>query len=430
MALLLDIDAHGRVVPADEGSRRALADRAGRFELQRSAPDLLVARRRLAAGGVGPPGRCLLAGDLSAFPLADFVGFVHQSRLSGLLSVSSPGGERAVLFAGGEVRGARSDAAGERIGEVALRLGYITPAQLEEVLRADTGGGELFGKLLVERSLLSAASLWKCLHEQVASVFHGLLLAREGVFTVTEAPEDAQGTALSVNTQALLMDGIRRIDELSLFRTRIPGPHVFLRRRQPKVPATLKPVEQELLALVDGRRTLAELARTAHLSEFDATKVLYHLSEAGWVEATEEAAAAELPLAERRAALVSGMNDILRLIAAMVAEAGAPEPFAAGVRSYLSDAASRFAPLWRRASPGRGGSLDAAALLAAIAGLEGSRPAELEPSGDADRYLAEALRELMMFYLFQAGERLPREADERLGREVKRRFEALRATPR
>jgi hypothetical protein len=35
------------------------------------------------------------------------------------------------------------------------------------------------------------------------------------------------------------------------------------------------------------------------------------------------------------------------------------------------------------------------------------------------------MRDLMFFYLFQAGERLPREADEKLGAEVKRRFETL-----
>ena len=45
---------------------------------------------------------------------------------------------------------------------------------------------------------------------------------------------------------------IRRIDEMSLFKARIPGPDAFLRRREPKRAVTLKPVEQGLLALVDG----------------------------------------------------------------------------------------------------------------------------------------------------------------------------------
>src|SRR3990172_4346227 len=85
----IDIDAHGRLVPRDDAARRLLADRAGRFLLLPSAPDLLVARRTPTVGGSMPRPRCVLAGDLSAFPIADFVAFIHQSRLSGPLPVGS-----------------------------------------------------------------------------------------------------------------------------------------------------------------------------------------------------------------------------------------------------------------------------------------------------------------------------------------------------
>src|SRR5271167_4805080 len=218
---VVDIDPHGRVVPGDEEARRALADRAGRFLLMPSAPDLLVARRKPAAGGSVPCPRCVLAGDLSAFPIADFVAFIHQSRLSGLLTVACTGLDRAVLFKDGEVRGARSEAAGERIGEVARRLGFVDDAQLAETVQASSRAEKLFGKVLIEKGFLSPADLWKSLHEQVASVFHAILLAREGVFAMVDEPELDLGTPLSVNTQTLLMDGIRRIDEMSLFRARI-----------------------------------------------------------------------------------------------------------------------------------------------------------------------------------------------------------------
>ena len=95
-------------------------------------------------------------------------------------------------------------------------------------------------------------------------------------FLVDEEPE-RQGAPLAVNTQSLLMDGIRRIDELSLFKARIPGPSAFLRRKEPPRPVTLRPTENTLLSAVDGRRTVAEIATAAHLSEFDATKILFQL---------------------------------------------------------------------------------------------------------------------------------------------------------
>ncbi|HTN51429.1 MAG TPA: DUF4388 domain-containing protein, partial [Anaeromyxobacter sp.] len=331
MALLLDIDAHGRVVPQSDELRRALADRAGRFQLLPSAPDLLVARRSPAAGGAAARPRCILAGDLSGFHIADFIAFVHQSRLSGILTVSAEGAERSVAFKDGEVRSAQSSAAGERVGEVAVRLGLVTQAQVAQATQA----GVPLGRQLVEKGLLSANDLWKCLHEQVAGVFHAILLSRAGTFfLVDDEVTDRPGTPLAVSTQSLLMDGIRRIDEMSLFRARIPGPEAFLRRREPRRAVTLRPVEQELLALVDGRRTVAAVASAAHLNEFDATKILYHLAEAGYVEALAEAVTSAAPEA-RLAELAAGMNELYRLVVAAIPEPARPG-FLAGVRAFLA----------------------------------------------------------------------------------------------
>jgi hypothetical protein len=418
----LDIDPHGRVIPEGDEVRRLLADRAGRFTLLPSVPDLLVARRTPVSGGAAPPARCILAGDLAAFPIADFVAFVHQSRLSGVLTVCAGQLERALVFQHGEVRGARSEGAGERIGEVALRLGYVDARQLELAVAA----ARPIGKALIEKGFLSPADLWKCIHEQVAVVFHAVLLAHEGVFTMVEEPGGDLGTALSMNTQSLLMDGIRRIDEMALFRARIPGAGAYLRRRQPTVPTALDAREDEVLALVDGRRRVGEIAQLLHLDEFDATKVMYHLAEAGYVEAMTDPMAAPDPSQSRRAeTLVSAMNDILRLVMTEVVTAGAAEAFAAGVRAFLSDGASRHAPLWQRVVARKDGSVDPGSLLETLAVAGAAARHGSDDSGEPARHLFDGLRELMFFYLFQAGELLPRATDERLNREVKRRFEAL-----
>jgi hypothetical protein len=406
----LDVDAHGRVVPGSEEVRRTLADRAGRFALLPSSPDLVVAHRVGDSGGPGTRPRVILAGDLAGFPIADFVGFIHQSRLSGVLTVLSVGTERQVSFKDGEVRGTQSTAPGERIGEVALRLGYLTEDQLGEAAAA----GRPMGKAMVDLGFVAANDLWKCFHEQVTAVFHAILLAREGVFfMVDEDVGDRPGTPLAVSTQSLLMDGIRRIDEMSLFKARIPGPRAFLRRREPRRVVTLKPVEQALLDLVDGRRAVAQLAQAAHLSEFDATKILFHLAEAGYVEASDQPAAERADPTARLEAVTRAMDGLLRLVAAAV-PARYQRDFLEAVRSHLADGRAPFAPLFRRIVPRPDGTLDEGALLGNAGAI-----ARLDPEGDVARLMADALRELLFFYLYLAGERIPREADEALAAQVK-----------
>ncbi len=417
-----DIDPHGRVAPQTDEARRALADRAGRFAMLPSIGDLLVAVRTPPAGGTAPRSRCLLAGDLAGFPISDLVALIHQSRVSGTLAVSSGDVSRFVTFKEGEVRSASSEAPGERIGEVAVRLGFLTRAQLDEALAAPPP----IGRALVERGFLNANDLWKCFHEQVTTVFHSILMSPEGVFWLTDAPEgDRQGTPLSVNTQSLLMDGIRRIDEMGMFRSKIPGPRTYLRRREPKRPVTLEPAEQQLLDLVNGLRRVAEIAREARLSEFDATKILYHLAEAGYVEAAAQAAAEARQGDERLRAIAGGMNTVLRDIALALASHRSLEPFLAEVRRFLADPTSRFAQVWNMVLPGLDGALDEGVLLGNLVPLKGAALRKVEPSGDTGRFLFDAMREIMFFYLAVAVDRLPRDDDDALSARVKQKLETL-----
>jgi hypothetical protein len=221
------------------------------------------------------------------------------------------------------------------------------------------------------------------------------------------------------------MDGIRRIDELSLFKARIPGPDAFLRRREPARPMTLRPPELALLALVDGRRTVAEIATGAHLNEFDATKLLFHLAEAGYVEGVAAPLATASP-AERVPRVVAGMNELLRAVAEAVPASGRAA-FLDAAQAFLWDDANPWAPLVRGLPVTGDGSVDEAGLRRALDALDPAALAALDPSGAPAKVALEALREALFFWLFLVGERIPREADEALARAVKQKLAALEA---
>jgi hypothetical protein len=376
-------------------------------------------------GGVAPPRRCVLAGDHAALQIPDFVAFKHQMRLSGQLTVAAGGFERAIAFQAGDVRGARSRDPFEQLGEVIVRLGYATREQVAAAA-AGLDGPEppqrTVGKALVERGVLTPPQLLKCVEEHVVAIFHSILTAREGVFHLVDPPDIEADAPLSLETYGLLMDGIRRIDELGLFTSRIPGPHAFVQRRAPRAGRALEPAEHAVLELIDGPRRVSDLARAAHLSEFEALKTLYHLAEVGCVEVVEgpAVAAAHSPLVTE---IARAANAALRQVAIAAARAGALEALVEDGRAFLADPGSRFAPLFRRVALGGDGAIDDAALLGNLAALKEVPLRRLEPSGDAARYLRDGLRELLFFQLYRVGERLDRGADEALADEVRRRLE-------
>lgn len=414
------------MVPRSDAARRALADRAGRFALLPTTGDLLLARRTPAAGVDAAGPRCVLAGDLAGVSAADLVTLVHQARLSGTLTIAAGGAERSVEFAEGEVRGARSTAAGERLGEIAVRLGLLAEPQIAAAARS----GAAIGKALVDAGHLAPSDLWRCLHEQVTAILQAVLLARTGTFfLVEEASPDRAAWPLAVSTQSLLMEGIRRIDELARFQALIPGPDAVMRRREPTRAGALRGPEREVLALVDGRRTVEEIAAAAHLSDFDATRLLHHLVELGHAEAVADDPGPGAPEA-RLAEVMATLNGLLRRVAAAVPEPSRPA-FVTGVRTFLATGDHPCAPVWAGAGLGDDGALDEGAVLSNVRGLRRAALGRLAPSGDRARALLEALRELLFFELFLAAGTLDPGDERALSAELRRELERLdrRLTP-
>lgn len=401
--------------------------------------------RSPAQGGVqqGRP-RVVLAGDCGAFHLADLIAFLGQSRWTGVLRVTAPSGERSLLLKDGDVRSAASDSSGDRIGEVMVRMGYVTRGALEKVL-AEAPPSRI-GKALVERGLLKAHDLYKCLNEQIAEIFHGIMLSKEGAFALIdqEIDEKALTHNLSLSMNGLLMDSIRKIDELAQFRKRIPHGRMFVLLRKP-AEGKLEPEEDSVLAQIDGQRTVIEVGQAARLSEFDATRIVHRLMELGLARVSEEpgsiappttssvitptptparkpAPAAQKPsttlTAER---LISVFNTIFREVRDEVAARGTLEPFLISANAALRGNGVSTSPVLKELMFGDDGMLPEAELLARFEQLSREGHLGAEPLAS----FKQALSDVMFFLLFQAGELLESAADEELARRVKEHLATL-----
>ena len=102
-------------------------------------------------------------------------------------------------------------------------------------------------------------------------------------FTPNEQPETA---TIEKSNTSLLMEAARRLDEWKVLSRKIPGMEYVPRflRRDVAEPVTLSPLEWNLVIAMDGKRSLAELARVMGTSAFDAAKVVYGLITSGLVE--------------------------------------------------------------------------------------------------------------------------------------------------
>jgi hypothetical protein len=278
MTARIRVEFGGRVAPDAEASGE-LDARHGSFVLLPTAPDLLAALRQPPEGGRARGPRVVLIVDASGFPVSDLIAFLGQSRWSGTMRLHAPGGDRTVVLKDGEIHGASSEDPADRLSEVLVRLGHAPRQEVEEALRDNPPSR--VGRALVDRGLLQPHDLWACVTQQVSDIFHAIVLAREGTFTlVDQEPDEKTGPTVQLSTQSLLMDAIRKVDELQHFRQRIPHGRVYVNKKRPS-DGKLHPDEDRLLGLANGQRTVLELAQAAKLSEFDATKILFRLLEGG-----------------------------------------------------------------------------------------------------------------------------------------------------
>jgi hypothetical protein len=419
MTARIRVESGGRVAPDAEASGE-LDARHGSFVLLPTAPDLVAALRQPPEGGRSKGPRVVLIGDASGFPLSDLIAFLGQSRWTGTLRLHAPGGERSVVLKDGEVHGASSEDPADRLSEVLVRIGHAARHDVEDALRDNPPSR--VGRALVDRGLLQPHDLWACVTHQVSDIFHAIVLARDGAFTlVDQEPDEKTGPAVQLSTQSLLMDAIRKIDELQHFRQRIPHGRVYVTKKRPS-DGKLQADEDRLLALASGQRTVLELAQASKLSEFDATKIIFRLLEGGYASVSElkhgEVAApargrgrgAESEPAVR---VVATFDEIFGEVAREVASKGLSREFLEAANAALKSGSLSESPVLIGLELGADGRFDAHKVLDAYARARPTLGSEPVAS------LRQALSDVMFFLLFQAGELLESHADEDLARRVK-----------
>lgn len=201
-------------------------------------------------------------GDLKTFPLADILSWLRSTARSGTLSVQRDGGEWDLTLGSGRVVGYSGPELRESLGQVAVRSGLITEADLRTAMRHGKQQGVSLQRSLAQLAIIPPKTLHECLTELATESLYDLFLDLPGTFVFSDANErgmvvdledDDDVLPLDVDVNHLLMEGARRQDEWLHIRERFPRDDIRVRIIDERLP----PLE----ALgVRERRILASLA--------------------------------------------------------------------------------------------------------------------------------------------------------------------------
>ena len=358
--------------------------------------------------------KVMMAGEItSRAAMLDIVSMISGTRWRGELTViDAAGTERSVVFDQGALLYCRSTFEDERLGEILYRDGALTREQLAEVLE-DLPEGKRIGQACVEAGLLNADELFEHLQNQAKQIFFATLLVRKGAYAFYTLNDEATPAThmMHIPVQGLLMEGVQRIDEIELFRERIPSTDLCPDAKSMAPPSQkLEDTARTILDLCDGTRSIDDIARLSGLGEFKTTKALYQLLQMNHVELRTATNVAGDEVVQ----LVESFNAVMIDVFAAVAKHDGVRHLQDTMSTWISG--SGYGPFFGDELQ-EDGTVDAKHVADAIteAGIE--RPLEA---------LHQGMQELVAFALFAATRSLPREDEEILASDVNRRLTQIR----
>jgi hypothetical protein len=240
-----------------------------------------------------------LEGSLRDFGLADILQLIYFQKKSGVLTLSGKDRVR-LMFSGGNIVAAESRKRVEesRIGKILLKKGIIKEEDLKSSLEEQKVSGARIGDILLKRGLVEKSAIEDTLMSQMTDTVVQLFSWKEGTYEFQSQPvTQSKDMPIVLDTEHILMDGLRIIDEWSLVEGKVTLDTVF-RRTDVTIP-DITDKEENILKFVDGENDVSIIIDLSGSEDFEASKILASLMDRGLVEPVHVHPAASEVIAER-----------------------------------------------------------------------------------------------------------------------------------
>ena len=246
-----------------------------------------------------------IKGSLKEASLPDVLQLLAMGKKTGCLAVTHRNNFGYVYFDKGRICYASIVNRRDRIGDLLVKGGSITKAQLDTAIAAQAAHHDKkIGELLIAQGAITRDELHDRIRIQIEEAVYYLFTWTAGTFNFEgEVKPEEQDFLVSINPESLLLEGARRVDEWSLIEKKIPSFDLvfdFDRKKAAESDVELTQEQQIVAELLDSRRDVATVIEDSGLGEFDVGKSLYGLITAGFAHRVGRTKAAEPAVSDSR----------------------------------------------------------------------------------------------------------------------------------
>lgn len=235
-----------------------------------------------------------LQGNIEKFTLPEIFQLIASSRQSGTLGIQKDDSIVMVYFKDGEIIYGYGPRQTFHLGQLLKDKKVITDQQLEEAVRiqAKTENSKRLGEILTSRGYIDRADLEAVVRKQVEELLYSLLTWQTGSFKFYENQFPTQEEiTVRLSAENVILEGLRRADEMNFVKDTLTDlDEVYTisaaqADRQRNI--NLQAREWNIMALVDGRRSVNEICHVSQMDRHETLKRLAQLKLAGIITKTE-----------------------------------------------------------------------------------------------------------------------------------------------
>ncbi len=243
-----------------------------------------------------------IKGSLKEASLPDVLQLLALGKKTGCLAIADRQNFGSIYFDEGRICYASLVNRRDRIGDLLRKNQLVTSDQLDAAIKTQEAHRDRrLGDILIEMGAVAKEKLERLLFLQIEEAVYHLFTWTQGSFNFEAGVKpDTQVYTVSINPESLLLEGARRVDELSQIEKKIPSFDLIF-AIDPDHPVgnevELSPQQKRLLPLLDGTRDVRMMIDECDMIEFDAVQALYGLITAGYVRRAGTSAKPVVPRA-------------------------------------------------------------------------------------------------------------------------------------
>ena len=221
-------------------------------------------------------------GDLRQTALPEMLAILDQSRMSGTIEAVLGEITKRIHLENGYVVFAASTDLADSLGGYLRRIGRLTEAEFHAAMQKRGSGGRKLGEILIEQGALSPGQVFQAIREHIEGIIWSLFAWEEGTVTFRlGVAETHDSVRIQIPLRQVIVQGVKRAANAKSLVGRMGGKDAVFEpafRYEDLIEVALDAEEYGLLALVDGKRTLYDLATKGPLAPSDNARLLYAYS--------------------------------------------------------------------------------------------------------------------------------------------------------